>query len=45
MALFELTDNAPEGIGAVISKTEDNIYKEHKWDAGVVTKETKPVQN
>ncbi len=37
--LFELTDNAPEGIGAVISKTEDNICKEHKWDAGVVTKE------
>ena len=37
--LFELTDNAPEGVGAVISKTEDNICKEHKWDAGVVTKE------
>ena len=37
--LFELTDNAPKGIGAVISKTEDNICKEHKWDAGVVTKE------
>ena len=37
--LFELTDNAPEGVGAVISKTDDTTCKEHIWDAGVVTKE------
>ena len=37
--LFELTDNAPEGVGAVISKTDDTTCKEHTWDAGVVIKE------